>query len=143
MDPHPNEVFLSYSSLDSSFAKKVAQLLRRHRITVWHSESDIVGAQQWYDAIGEALRRCDWFVVLLSPNSIRSVWVERELTFALKQQRYNKRIVPVVFEACNYEQFSWSLSLYQVVDFTSDFDTGCRALLRIWGIDYQPIDPAA
>ena len=140
MYPHPNEVFLSYSSLDWRFANKVAQLLRHHGISVWHSDSDIVGAQHWYDAIGEALRRCDWFVVLLSPNSIKSVWVERELTFALKQQRYNNRIVPVVFQTCNYELFSWSLSLYQVVDFTEDFENGRRDLLRIWDIDL--IDPA-
>lgn len=142
MTPHPNEVFLSFSSLDWRFASKIAELLRRHGITVWHSESNILGAQQWYDEIGKALRRCDWFVVLLSPNSIKSVWVERELTFALNQQRYNERIVPVVFETCNYEQFSWSLSLYQIVDFTYDFETGCRALLRVWGIGYRPIDPA-
>jgi hypothetical protein len=141
MFPHPNEVFLSFSSLDWRFAIKIAEVLRRHGISVWHSGNNLLGAQQWYYEIGEALRRCDWFIVLLSPNSIKSIWVERELTFALNQQRYNNRIVPVVLQTCNYDQFSWSLSLYQVVDFRYDFETGCRALLRIWDIDYRPPTP--
>jgi len=143
MFPHPNEVFLSYSSLDWRFANKIAELLRSHGIAVWHSHSNILGAQQWHDQIGDALRRCDWFVILLSTNSIKSVWVERELMFALSQEQYNNRIVPVVCTVCDYVNVFWSLSAYQVVDFTQDFDSGCRALLRIWGIGYQPIDPAA
>ena len=76
-------------------------------------------------------------------NSIKSAWVKRELTFALKQRRYNDTIVPVILQLCDYEQFFWTLSSHQVVDFTVDYDIGARALLRIWGIDYQPIDPAA
>ena len=102
----------------------------------------MVGAQQWLDQIGEALRRCDWFVILLSPNSLESIWVKRELTFALNEERYNDTIVPIVFEFCDYLQFCWSLSSYQIVDFTEDFEIGCRALLRIWGFGYRPIDPA-
>jgi hypothetical protein len=31
----------------------------------------------------------------------------------------------------------------QLVDFTQDFEKGCRALLRIWGIGYQAINPDA
>jgi TIR domain-containing protein len=143
MFPHPNEVFLSYSSLDWEFANQITDLLRSHGIALWHSHSSMLGGQQWLDQIGEALRRCDWFVILLSPNSIKSVWVARELTFALKQKRYNDTIVPIVLEVCDYEQFSWSLASYHIVDFTESFDAGCRALLRIWGIGYRPIDPAA
>jgi len=143
MFPHPNEVFLSYSSLDWRFANKVAELLRRHGMAVWFSHSNIFGAQPWHDQIGDALRRCDWFVILLSPNSINSVWVRRELMFALKQKQYNDRIVPVLCTICDYDDVFWSLSPYQVIDFTQDFEAGCSALLRIWGIGYRPTDPAA
>ena len=142
MFPHPNEVFLSYSSLDWRFANKVAELLQRHGVKVWH-RGNILGAQQWHDEIGEALRRCDWFIILLSPNSIKSAWVKKELVFALRPGRYDDRIVPLVFRMCDYEEFSWTLSSYQVVDFVSNFEAGCRALLRIWGIHYKPVDSDA
>ena len=138
MFPHPKEIFLSYSSVDWKFANEIAKLLRRHGVPVWHSHRNIMGGQPWHDEIGDALRRCDWFVILLSPNSVKSIWVKRELTFALRKPHYNDRIVPVVVDLCDHEQLSWTLFSHQVVDFTADFEKGCRALLRIWGIGYQP-----
>src|SRR5215470_4182222 len=81
----PKEVFLSFSSLDVGFAGELVAILRRHGIPVWYSSTDLIGAQQWHDKIGEALRRCDWFLIVLSPNSLQSHWVKRELYFALKR----------------------------------------------------------
>ena len=141
MFPHPKEVFLCYSSFDWEFASKIAELLRRHNVPVWHAPTNIRGGQYWHDEVGDALERCDWFVILLSPHSLKSIWVKRELVFALEEDRYDKTIVPVVIAACNHRRLSWSLSSRQLVDFTKDFETGCRALLRIWGIGYRPIDP--
>ena len=143
MFPHPKEVFLSYSSLDREFAEKIAELLWRHGVPVWHGPSSIRGAQQWHDEIGDALERCDWFVILVSPNSMKSKWVRRELLFALDEDRYDKCIVPVAIQAGNYRKLSWTFRSYQFVDFTEDFEKGCRALLRIWGIGYQVINPDA
>lgn len=142
MFPHPKEVFLCYSSFDWEFASKIAELLRRHGVPVWHGPTNIRGGQYWHDEVGDALERCDWFVILLSPHSIKSVWVRRELMFALEEDRYNKTIVPIVIHVCNHRQLSWTLSSRQLVDFTEDFEAGCRALLRIWGIGYRPIYPA-
>jgi hypothetical protein len=137
MSPLPNEVFLSHSSLDREFADEVAGVLRRHGIPIWYSEINIVGAQQWHDEIGAALRRCDWLVVLLSANSIESIWVKREVLFALNDHRYDERIVPVLYQTCDHAQLSWTLSLLEMVDFTQDFENGFRELLRIWGIGYR------
>src|SRR5262245_45345777 len=143
MFPHPNEVFLSHSSLDHEFANKIVDVLRRHGVPVWHGPSSIRGSQYWHDEIGEALERCDWFVILLSPNSLKSMWVRRELLFALAEERYDKTLVPVLVHAGNYQKLSWTFRSHQLVDFTEDFKKGCRALLRIWGIGYQALDPDA
>jgi hypothetical protein len=133
----PNEAFLSHSSPDNSFADLVVETLRRHGIPVWHSRTNIIGAQQWHDEIGAALKRCDWFVLILSPDSVKSVWVKREVLFALNDNRYADKIVPVLYRPCDFDQLSWTLSMLQMVDFTGDFDEGCRALLRVWGIGYR------
>lgn len=138
MIPFPNEVFLSHSSLDQQFATELAAVLRRHGIPIWYSEVNIVGAQQWHDEIGAALRRCDWLVVLLSPNSVESIWVKREVLFSLKDHRYDERIVPVLYQPCDYDQLSWTLSLLQIVDFTQGLEHGWRQLLRVWGVGYRP-----
>ena len=74
----PTEVFLSHSDQDRQFATDLAEMMRYHGIPVWYSRTNILGAQQWHDEIGAALRRCDWFVLALSPRSVESIWVKRE-----------------------------------------------------------------
>jgi hypothetical protein len=133
----PSEVFISHSSLDQPFAALLTELLQRHRIPFWLSQRNLIGAQQWHDEIGAALKRCDWFVVILSPNSVASKWVKRELLFALDDDRYDGKIIPLLSQPCEYRDLSWALSLLQIVDFTGDFDEGCRDLLRIWGLGYR------
>jgi hypothetical protein len=134
----PAEVFLSHATPDRSFADRVASVLRGHGLPVWYSVTNLVGAQQWHDEIGKALDRCDWFTVVLSPAALKSKWVDRELVFALNQDRYVNKIVPLMFQACEVQRLSWVLPSLQTVDFTKDFRDGCRDLLRIWGLGYTP-----
>ncbi len=135
----PREVFLSHCSADRSFVDKLAETLRCHGVPVWYSVTNIVGAQQWHDEIGAALRRCDWFLALMSEKAVNSFWMKRELCYALQQRRYVDRITPVLLQPCDYEQLSWTLSALQIVSFAKGFDDGCRELLRVWGIGYKPI----
>ena len=134
----PEEAFLSHSSEDQLFVNKLVHVLQRHGIVVWYSETNIQGAQQWHDEIGAALRRCDWFILVLSPHAVGSTWVKRELVYALQQDRYEGRILPLVYRSCSHDDLSWTLSPIQMVDFTNDFDDGCRAMLATWDIRYVP-----
>jgi hypothetical protein len=133
----PNELFLSYSSLDHAFAKSIVDVLRHHAIPVWHSATSLVGGQLWHDEVGDALRRCDWFAVIISPHSVNSMWVKRELEFVLDERRLADKILPLLYQACDYKRFSWALSSSQMIDFTGDFHTACRAFLRTWGLGYK------
>jgi len=132
------EVFLSHSSKDRSFVVRLARTLKQHKIKYWYSATHIAGAKQWHDEIGRALARCEWFLVVLTPDSVRSAWVKRELLFALNQDRYNERIIPVLRKPCDYARLSWTLAEFQFVDFTGNFDLGCRQLLRIWELEHKP-----
>ena len=137
----PREIFLSHSSVDRQFATDLTAVIRRHGIPVWYSQTNILGSQQWLDEIGAALQRCDWFAVVVSPQSAGSMWVKRELSYALVQKQFENKIVPILHQPATVEQIkqlSWLLSLFQMIDFTGLFDDGCRDLLRIWGIGYQP-----
>lgn len=129
----PKEIFLSHASGDRRFATNLANALRHRGIPVWYSRTHLRGAQQWQKEIGKALLRCDWFVVILSPKSVRSMWVERELAFALNQKRYQDKIIPVLLQKCNHQKLNWTLASFQMVDFTGPFQSGCQDLLRIWG----------
>jgi TIR domain len=131
------EVFLSHSSKDRKAAKHLAEMLRDHGVPVWYSETNLIGAQQWHDEIGAALSRCDWFIVLLSPSAVKSPWVKRELMYALRDLRYEGRILPVIHKPCDSSRLSWTLEDFQRIDLSADFEDGCRALLRTWGIGYN------
>ena len=131
------DVFLSHASLDNAQARQLRDLLVAHGVPVWFSPHHIKGAELWQDEIGEALARCNWFIVILSPHSIKSKWVKRELQYALDESRYDNRIKPISYKPCNYKDLSWTLGASQFVDFTTGFDEGCRNLLRVWGLGYR------
>ena len=99
----PAEALVSHSHKDQAFVEWLVGVLRRHQIPVWYSVTEIQGARQWHDEIGRALKRCDWFVVILSPDAVASTWVKRELLYALQQDRFEGRIAPVVYRTCDYE----------------------------------------
>lgn len=134
----PNELFLSHAGADRSIASHLVDTLRRHNVPIWYSPTDILGAQQWHDEIGAALARCDWFALILTPRSVESMWVKRELTFALRQNRYEDRIVPLLYEPCDIDRLSWVLPSLQIIDFQPGLEDGYRQLLRLWGIGYRP-----
>ncbi|MEX2176824.1 MAG: toll/interleukin-1 receptor domain-containing protein [Pirellulaceae bacterium] len=129
----PIEVFLSHASRDGDAARQIADSLRAHHIPVFFAPQDIVGAQQWQDEILHALRRCDWFIVLLSPVAVQSMWVKREVSFALQQLRLERRIVPLLYQDCDLATFGW-LDLFQRIDLRPNVDEGLSELLRIWGL---------
>ena len=53
------------------------------------------------------------------------MWVKRETAFALKEKRYEDRIIPLNYRDCDLGKLAW-LNLYQFVDFRADFREGAR-----------------
>jgi hypothetical protein len=133
----PKQVFLSHSAKDKQFVSSLARVLRRYKVPYWYSKFSLEGAQQWHDEIGKALRHCNWFVLILSPNSVKSEWVKHELMFALSNKRYRGRIVPLLLKPCKFAKLSWTLSDFQRIDFTKKKADGYRALFKMWGISYK------
>jgi hypothetical protein len=138
LDPIPRELFLSHATPDRPFVDELVQVLRGNGIPVWYSVTNILGSRQWHDEIGRALERCDWFGLILSPAALKSKWVRRELMFALNDDRYVDKIVPILYQGCEFHRLSWVLPSFQIVDFTVDTGSGYRDLLRVWGLGYTP-----
>ena len=76
----------------------------------------------------------------MRPNEVFhiSMWVKRELLFALQQDRFENRIIPILLQPCKFDQLSWVLPSFQIIDFEKPLDEGFRDLLKIWGLGYQP-----
>src|SRR5437667_4390118 len=95
----PTEVFLSHSSKDVRFTNRLAKPLEARGVNSFFSKKNLRGAQEWHDELGGALKRCDWFLLVLSPESVRSTWVKRELVYALQEHRLEERIIPVLYKS--------------------------------------------
>jgi len=126
------EVFLSHASQDHTKAHRLRAVLVEHGVRAWFSPHRIHGAQQWQDEIGAALARCGWLMVLLTPHAVRSMWVRREVRYALMESRYENRIVPLLFQNCDVRALAWPLPQFQFIDFREDYWRACDNLLRIW-----------
>jgi hypothetical protein len=129
----PREAFISHAGADRAFVKQLARAMSARGIRSWYSEAHLLAADDWHDKIGKALNRCDWFVLVLTPASVKSKWVKRELLYALQEDQYSERIVPILRKKCNYRSLSWTLRSFQFVDFTGGFKEGCATLFRRWG----------
>ena len=127
------EVFVSHASGDREFVQRLVSAFRKNNVGYWYSERHIPGATEWHDEIGRALDRCDWFLIILSPKSVKSIWVKRELLYALRQNRYRRRVVPILVRKCQYDQLSWTLADIEMIDFRKSFETGSKRLLEILG----------
>jgi adenylate cyclase len=113
------DIFISYSRKDSEQALELAERLRAGGTDVWIDQHGIVGAEQWATEIVEGIRACSTFLILLSPNSIESENVLRELSLASEKR---KRVLPVDIEPTVLpSSFEYALAGLQRVAI-SDFD---------------------
>jgi hypothetical protein len=136
--PAPAEVFVSHSDQDRELVVELCAVLDRHGVPFWYARRDLRGAKIWHDEIGAALARCDWLLVVLSPASVESMWVRREVQYALRSPRYDGRIVPIVAKPCDLDRLSWTLGGFQMIAFEEDRVEAYRQLLQIWGIGFRP-----
>ncbi len=76
------DLFISYSTRDSKAARKINDTAEANGLTCFLAEKDLKGGDEWADRIREALNTSSEVVILITPNSIKSPWVQRELTAA-------------------------------------------------------------
>lgn len=138
-----NQVFLSYASADKELAQKIVEELRKRGIRVWFDTYELQPGDSIAKAIGYAISASDYLVVLLSPNSVNSVWVQQELGAALSRELTIRDItlLPVVIADCEIPPL---LASYQFLDLRTDFDQGVTRLVEQMGflpkIDFSLLD---
>jgi hypothetical protein len=101
--------FVSYSRTDLAHQRRVVAELRKRGVNAWERE------------IERSIRGCSGVIVLLSPDSIDSQWVRRELSFA---EELDKRPFPVHIRGDENDSIPLRLSAHQRVDARRSFDSG-------------------
>jgi hypothetical protein len=134
------QVFISYSRKDIGFARRLAGDLEKAGYDVWWDLTDLRGGDDWPRVIPAAIEASQFVIVVLSPNSAISDWVEKEYTQALGLR---KKLIPVMLERSNVP---FALNTINYVDFTSDdyaasFNNLLSALGYIGELPVVPADP--
>ena len=98
---------------DKDEARTVFDILEANGVTVFLAERSIGAGEFWEDRIKDALRNCDNFWMLVTPNSLRSEWVVTEWAAAWA---LNKKVVPILLR-CKPDDLPKRLQSYQCIDF--------------------------
>jgi len=107
------QIFLSYVGSEKAYAKALASQLVKRGFSVWTDVEVLPGDNFWLQK-GKALKESRAMVVLLSPDSVRSKNVRREIEYALGNPNYEGRLLPVVVRPTR--DIPWILRRYLTPD---------------------------
>jgi hypothetical protein len=126
-------IFISYSRKDMEFVRKLAGDLEQAGFDVWWDITDLRGGDDWVRSLPAAIEASQFFIIVLTPNSIESEWVQKEYTQALT---LHKKIIPLMFEACNVP---FALNTINYVNFLSgEYTDNFKNLLSALGYTGKP-----
>ena len=91
------QVFISYSRRDLPFVEQLVSDLKKTGLNVWYDLSGLEGGSRWRVEIQNAIRKSEYVIVVLSPDSVESEWVEREYLFSSNLKR---KILPILYRPC-------------------------------------------
>jgi len=123
-----NQLFLSYGSPDKAFVRKLAADLKAVGIEVWLDEYEIKVGDSISAAVNQAISRSAYFVALISDDSVKRPWVQKELQTAMHLQIEGKlKILPALIT--NSEDIPPFIRELRYADFTGAYQIGVRDLV--------------
>jgi hypothetical protein len=123
-----SSIFLSHNHKDKSFVRKLSERLQAHGIRTWVDEAEMRLGDSLLTKIETAIREFKYLGVVLSPNSVSSKWVRREVNMALNEEIHGNKVkvLPLLYQKCEIPGF---LQDKVYADFTEDFEEGFEVLL--------------
>jgi hypothetical protein len=123
------QIFVSYSRKDTEIVDRLLVELYEASHEVWIDRAGIRGGKQWRQQIVTAIDNSDILLLILSPNSIKSDNVRKELDLA---EGVKKRVLPIVVEPIKSipNEMRYQLVGLQRLDLSDDFETGLDQLLE-------------
>jgi hypothetical protein len=85
--------FISYSSRDEAFARRLHADLQSRGVRCWFAPEDLKIGDKIRPRIDESIRLYDKLLLVLSEYSVSSQWVEQEVETALEKERKDNRTV--------------------------------------------------
>ena len=117
------KIFVSYSRKDgSNYANHLYSYLKDFGHDVFTDVENIQAGNVWTKIIEENIPTCDIFVIIVTPSSLMSPEVEKEVNLAKEK---NKQIIPCVFKKIlTIEEIGWGLNTIQGIEFIDKQELG-------------------
>jgi uncharacterized protein YjbI with pentapeptide repeats len=141
--------FISYSTKDEEFARRLHSRMVQEKLRVWYSPEDIKGGKKLHEQIDEAIRVYDKLLLVLSQASLSSEWVRTEIRKARKAEvkEGKRKLFPIrlmdfdvirdweCFDADSGKDLGVEIREYFIPDFSNwkdhdTFEAGFAKLLR-------------
>ena len=126
-----SSIFMSHSSADKLFVRRLAEDLRKNGHYVWVDEAEIKIGDSLIGKIEEGIENTEYLGVVISSSSNKSEWVTREVRTALNQEIYGKKVkvLPILLENVNIPLF---LCDKKYADFTSEdnYESSLQTILE-------------
>lgn len=140
--------FLSYSSQDEVFAKRLHEKLGNSGLKVWFDQTNIKGGKKTFVQIDNAIQESDKLLLVLSESSMASQWVQSEIRWAreAEEKHGEQKLFPIrlvdfdrikqwkCFDSDSGRDLAVEVREYHIPDFSSwkkkkTFDEACSNLV--------------
>jgi len=141
--------FISYSTKDEEFAKRLHSRMRDNHLRVWFAPEDIKGGQKIHEQLERAIQVHDRLLIVLSESSMQSEWVMTEIRNARQAEiiENRRKLFPIrlvdfdairkwkCFDADTGKDLAVELREYFIPDFSNwkehdSFEAGFTRLLN-------------
>jgi hypothetical protein len=124
------KIFVSHNFKDHDFTNKlISKLERDFGDRIWIDDWEIDVGDSIVEKVNEGLETSSFIIVVFSPNSIRSLWVKKELNSSLMNQLNGQdiKILPVLIKSITFQEIPFVLQdikgirIENISDFESEY----------------------
>jgi hypothetical protein len=121
------KIFISHSSVDKPFVRRLAARIRKAGYEVWLDEHELLAGDALGEKIAVALKETKVIIVVVSENSVKSKWLKYELNIATERMvKDDRRVIPAVIDDAPLPP---EVTGRIYADFRKSFSTGLKSIL--------------
>ncbi|MEW8681751.1 MAG: TIR domain-containing protein [Candidatus Thiodiazotropha endolucinida] len=131
-----DDIFISYSRVDTDFVVKLRESLTQRDFQVWVDQDSIPYAVEWRPEIQQAIDSAQAVIFVISPESAASAECEKEINYALLNY---KRLIPIVYRPVDPSQVPQQLRKLNWLPFDQGeaFTDGLEKLIETIETDHE------
>lgn len=126
---HERIAFISHSTKDKPFVRRLAADLVASGVKVWIDEQNMLVGDSVPEKIAQGLAESDFFLIVVSENSVKSEWVKRELNNAIVHEieRRKVKVLPIKLDGAPMPD---TIKDKVYADFSHSYEDGLEKLIR-------------